>query len=56
MIRKRIRGRTEIFRFNDDGTIQANLQDGRHITVTPDEAGLFEVNMAQYGASFYAMR
>ena len=48
--------KTEIFRFNDDGTIQANLQDGRHITVTPDEAGLFEVNMAQYGASFYAMR
>ena len=49
--------RRVLFRsFNDDGTIQANLQDGRHITVTPDEAGLFEVNMVQYGASFYAMR
>ena len=30
----------EIFRFNPDGTIQANLQNGQTITVTNDEAGL----------------
>ena len=48
--------KTEIFRFNADGTIQANLQDGRSITVTPDAAGLFETRMAMGGANFYAAR
>ena len=30
----------EIFRFNADGSIQANLQNGRTITVSNDQAGL----------------
>lgn len=46
----------EIFRFNSDGTIQANLPDGGSIRVTPDEAGLFQTRMAMSGATFYAMQ
>ena len=42
----------ELFRINEDGTIQAYLQDGRSITVTPDAAGLYEVRMAAAGACF----
>ena len=48
--------KTEIFRFNEDGTIQANLQNGSSIRVTPDAAGLFEARMAVNGACFYAAR
>lgn len=47
--------KTEIFRFNSDGTIQARLTDGRTLRVTPDEAGLFEARMAVSGANFYAL-
>lgn len=36
----------EIFRFNADGTIQANLLNGETITVTNDEAGLNHVRQA----------
>ena len=46
----------ELFRINEDGTIQAHLQDGRSITVTPDAAGLYEVRMAAVGACFWAQR
>ena len=46
----------ELFRINEDGTIQAHLQDGRSITVTPDAAGLYEVRMATAGACFWAQR
>ncbi len=48
--------KTEIFRFNEDGTIQARLQDGSTLRVKPDAAGLFETRMAVGGASFYAAR
>lgn len=48
--------KTEVFRFNDDGTIQAHLNDGSTIRVTPDAAGLFETRMAVSGACFYATR
>ena len=47
---------TEVFRFNEDGTIQAHLNDGSTIRVTPDAAGLFETRMAVSGARFYATR
>ena len=47
---------TEVFRFNEDGTIQAHLNDGSTIRVTPDAAGLFETRMAVSGAHFYATR
>ena len=36
----------EIFRYNADGTIQANLQNGETLTVTNDEAGLQQVRQA----------
>lgn len=47
--------KTEIFRFNADGTIQANLQNGNSIKVRPDAAGVFETRMAVNGANFYAL-
>lgn len=47
----------EIFRFNPDGTIQANLQNGQTITVSHDEAGLQQVREAVMGdQDFFAMR
>ena len=48
--------KVEIFRFNDDGTIQARLSDGETIRVNPDEAGVFETRMAVNGARFWACR
>ncbi|MBO5185893.1 MAG: DUF3332 domain-containing protein [Prevotella sp.] len=47
---------TEIFRFNDDGTIRACLPDGRHIDVTPDEAGVYDLRMAVNDGMFFAAR
>ncbi|MGM9705208.1 MAG: DUF3332 domain-containing protein [Prevotella sp.] len=47
---------TEIFRFNDDGSIQATLPEGGTIRVTPDAAGLFQARMAVGGAAYWAMR
>lgn len=47
--------RTEIFRFNPDGTITAQLRDGRSVTVSNDEAGVFEARMAVSGANFWAV-
>ena len=46
----------EIFRFNADGTIQANLQNGQILTVTNDMAGLEQVRIAVSGDVFYALR
>ncbi|WP_276910805.1 DUF3332 domain-containing protein [Hallella colorans] len=48
--------KTEIFRFNSDGTIQANLPDGTKLNVTPDEAGLYQVRMAMNDGRFFAAR
>ena len=46
---------TEIFRFNDNGTIQVNLGD-RKMDVTVDEMGLSEVATATGHGFFYAAR
>ena len=46
---------TEIFRFNDNGTIQVNLGD-RKMDVTVDEMGLNEVATATGRGFFYAAR
>ncbi len=43
----------EIFRYNPDGTIQANLKDGKTITVSQDEAGLNQVRQAVLGDEQY---
>lgn len=47
---------TEIFRFNDDGTIQANLSNGQKIHVPVSEEGIYELRMAAGGGLYYAMR
>lgn len=46
---------TEIFRYNADGTIEANLQNGQTLTVSADQAGLDQVRQAIDGTC-YAMR
>ena len=46
----------ELFRFNADGTIQAFLPNGEDVKVTQDEAGLYELRMAVYGVTSWAMR
>lgn len=46
---------TELFRFNEDGTIQASLQNGEKINVTLDEAGLYKVRMAANNGHFFAV-
>ena len=46
----------EIFRFNADGTIQANLQNGQTITVGNDEAGLQQVRDAVEADRYFAQR
>lgn len=48
--------KTEIFRFNPDGTIQASLPDGKKIDVTLDEAGVYQTRMAMGGGTYWAMR
>ena len=47
---------TDLFRFNDDGTVQAYLPNGGEVKLTQDEAGLFQARMAMDGACFYAAR
>ncbi len=48
---------TELFRFNQDGTIDANLQNGKTLTVTQDQAGLDKVREAVMGnGNFFALR
>ena len=46
----------ELFRFNEDGTIQATLQSGKTITVGNNEAGLQQVHEAIYTDMGYALR
>ena len=45
---------TELFRFNEDGTIQAYLPDGGTINVTQDEVGLYDLRMAANGGVYFA--
>ena len=46
----------ELFRFNNDGTIEAVLQNGEKMTVTNDEAGLQKEQEAVYTDNFFALR
>lgn len=48
--------KTEIFRFNADGTIHACLPSGGSMDVTPDEAGVYDLRMAVNNGNFFAMR
>ena len=47
---------TELFRFNADGTITTLVDKNMQLTVTPDEAGLYQVRTAIGGGYFFAMR
>ena len=48
---------TELFRFNQDGTIEANVLNGKTITVTQDQAGVDRVREAVMGdGNFFALR
>ena len=47
---------TELFRFNPDGTITTLADKNMQLTVTPDEAGLYQVRTAMGGGYFFAMR
>ncbi len=44
----------ELFRFNEDGTIQATLPNGKKMNVTADQAGLFQVKMAVQDGVYFA--
>ena len=47
---------TELFRFNPDGTITTLADKNMQLTVTPDEAGVYQVRTAVGGGYFFAMR
>ena len=47
---------TELFRFNQDGTITTLTDKDMQFTVRPDEAGLYQVRTALGGGHFFAMR
>lgn len=44
----------ELFSFNDDGTIQACLPDGRKMNVEQNEQGLFQLRMAINDGLYFA--
>ena len=46
----------ELFRFNQDGTITTVLPEGELLTVTPNEAGLYQVRTTMGGGHHFAMR
>lgn len=48
--------KTEVFRFNADGTIQASLPNGEKMDVTLDEAGVYQTRMAVNDGSYFAWR
>ena len=47
--------KTELFRFNQDGTITTLADKDMQLTVKPDEAGLYQVRTAVNGGYFFAM-
>lgn len=44
----------EIFRFNADGTVQANLRNGEQMNVSLNEEGMYRLRMAVNGGTFFA--
>lgn len=47
---------TELFRFNEDGTVNATLSNGENKDVELSEAGMYSVRMAENGGNFFAAR
>ena len=45
----------ELFRFNADGTITTTVAE-KQLTVTPDQAGVYQVRMAATDGNFFAMQ
>jgi hypothetical protein len=48
--------KSELFKMNNDGTAQIQLQNGQKMNVTLDEAGLYEAKMALNGGTYFAAR
>lgn len=46
----------EIFRFNDNGTIRANLPSGQKMNISLNEQGLYQTRLAINGGTFFALR
>lgn len=47
---------TELFRFNEDGTVRASLPDGRKQDVSLDEAGIYSLRTAVGDGLYFAAR
>ena len=47
---------TQLVKFNENGTVQANLMNGKTITVTQDAQGPYEARMAAGNGYFFAAR
>ncbi len=47
---------TELFRFNEDGTIKATLPNGKKMDVALTEAGVYQVHMAVNDGTYWAMK
>lgn len=47
---------TELFRFNEDGTIKATLPNGKKMDVALNEAGVYQVHMTVNGGTYWAMK
>lgn len=45
----------KLFNFNEDGTIQAYLPNGKAMNVQPNEVGLYQVQMAMNDGLYFAM-
>ncbi len=46
----------ELFRFNEDGTVKAELPNGQSLDVAMNDGGLYEVRMAVNSYGWYAQR
>ena len=46
----------ELFRYAEDGQIQAVMQSGKTITISQDEAGLQQIRQAAWAENGYALR
>ena len=48
--------KTELFRFNQDGTIQTSMPSGEKMNVALNEGGVYQVRMAVNQGNYWAMR
>ena len=48
--------KSELFKFNNDGTAQITLGNGQKMNVALNNAGMYEARMAVQGGTFFALR